>query len=89
MFAEENRIIKKITLALVLFFTWGTAIASHCPADAKAIDAGLSKATLSDEVRAQVTALRDKGMSEHNSGDHGAAEKSLAEAMRLLLINME
>ena len=81
--------MKNLIVALSLMLSSGAAFASHCPADAKAIDEGLAKVTLSDEIKAQVTALRDKGMSEHNSGDHSAAEKSLAEAMRLLLTNME
>ena len=81
--------MKKYIIASSLLLFSSVALAGHCPADAKAIDAGLSKVTLSDEIRSQVTALRDKGMSEHTAGDHGSSEKTLAEAMRLLLSNIE
>ena len=81
--------MKNIIVASILMFTSGFAVAGHCPADAKAIDTGLEKVTLSDEVRAQVVALRDKGMSLHDSGDHAASEDVMAEAMRLLLSNIQ
>ena len=42
---------------------------------------------LSDEVRTAVTDLREKGMAQHEAGDHRASEKTLAEAMRILLTN--
>ncbi|MBV1788219.1 hypothetical protein KQ940_09145 [Marinobacterium sp. D7] len=61
------------------------ALASHCPMDAKSIDAALTKMALSDEVKAQVQALRDEGMKLHEAGKHQDAEKSLAQAMRMLL----
>ncbi|HUF57382.1 MAG TPA: hypothetical protein VMM55_12560 [Thermohalobaculum sp.] len=64
------------------------AYASHCPADAEAIDAGLAAIEVSDEVRAEVESLRDEGMEQHEAGDHAAAEAALAEAMRLLLNNV-
>ena len=61
------------------------AYANHCPMDAEAIDAGLAAIEVSDEVRAEVEALRDQGMEQHEAGDHAAAEATLAEGMRLLL----
>ena len=81
--------MRKFLVALTFMLYSSVTLAGHCPADAKAIDAGLSKVTLSDEIRAQVTALKDKGMSEHSAGDHGSSEKTLAEAMRMLLTNIE
>ncbi|GGB80684.1 hypothetical protein GCM10011352_02980 [Marinobacterium zhoushanense] len=61
------------------------AFASHCPVDAKSIDAALTKMELSDEVKAEVQALRDEGMKQHEAGKHHDAEKTLAQAMRMLL----
>ena len=81
--------MKKTLFALILMSFSAVTMAGHCPADAKAIDDGLAKATLTDEIKAQVVALRDKGMSEHDAGDHGSAVNTLAEAMRILLTNME
>ncbi|MDP2620880.1 MAG: hypothetical protein Q8P46_12020 [Hyphomicrobiales bacterium] len=72
--------------ALALFAT--PALAFHCPMDAAAIDAGLAKASLTDAQKAEITALKDKGMAEHSSGNHDEAQKSLAEAMRKLLNDM-
>jgi len=73
--------------ALALFAT--PALAHHCPLDAKAIDAGLVKAAnLTAAQKAEIMALRDKGMAEHNAGNHAAAETTLAEAMRKLLNEM-
>ncbi len=77
---------KKLALvAATLLLTASPAFAHHCPKDAAAIDHALGVVSVSDEVKAQVTALKDKGMTEHKAGDHAAAETTLAEAMRLLL----
>ena len=79
--------MKLHTLATLLILASPSAFAGHCPADAKAIDEGLANMQLSDEVRAAVTDLREKGMAQHEAGDHRASEKTLAEAMRMLLTN--
>jgi hypothetical protein len=81
--------MKRLILACCMFGISTVSFAGHCPVDAKAIDEGLAKASLSDEIKADIASLRDKGMSEHKAGNHGTAEKSLAEAMRMLLTNME
>ncbi len=62
------------------------AFAHHCPLDAQAIDTYLAKASVGEKLKAEVVALKDKGMAEHNAGDHAAAEATLAEAMRKLLM---
>ena len=73
--------------ALALFAT--PALAFHCPKDAGAIDAGLAKASnLSAAQKAEITALKDKGMAAHSSGNHDEAQISLTEAMRKLLHDM-
>ena len=79
----------KYIVALTLVFYSSISFSGHCPADADAIDAALAKVTLSDDVRSQVVALKEKGLAEHGSGDHANSEKTLAEAMRLLLTNIE
>jgi len=70
-----------------LLLTASPAFAHHCPKDAAAIDHALGVLTVSNEAKTQVTALKDKGMSEHKAGNHAAAETTLAEAMRPLLNN--
>ena len=73
-----------LALAVVGLFT-SPALAFHCPADAKAIDAAMSKVQLDDSTRAQVQTLRDEGMALHEAGNHKEAVDKLSEAMRLLL----
>lgn len=78
--------LKQTVLATALVLLAATpAFAFHCPKDAAAIDHALGAVSVGDDVKAQVTALKDKGLAEHNSGDHGASQTTLAEAMRLLL----
>lgn len=76
---------KTILAAAVTLLMTVPAFASHCPADAAAIDAYLAKASVSDDLKAEVTALKDKGMEQHSAGNHREAEATLAEAMRKLL----
>ena len=61
------------------------AYAMHCPQDAAAIDHALGALEVSDEVRAEVQALRDEGMELHEAGNHEESEDTLSEAMRTLL----
>ena len=63
----------------------GTAMAAHCPLDAKAIDNGLAKLDVDAETRKEVEALRDEGMALHNAGNHAEAVEKLSQAMRVLL----
>ena len=78
--------IKQLVVAAVLgLASGGTALAAHCPADAKAIDQALPRSALSEADQAKVKALRDEGMSLHQAGDHRASEAKMAEAMRILL----
>ena len=73
-------------VALALFS--GPALAGHCPLDVKAVDDGLAKATLADDVRAEVQKLRDEGEALHNAGKHSESVNTLSHAMRLILSNM-
>ncbi|MDH3194958.1 MAG: hypothetical protein OEL78_01450 [Hyphomicrobiales bacterium] len=75
-----------LTAATAAFFLLAApALAAHCPKDAAAVEAGLSKSTLSDAEKAEISALKDQGMQLHNAGDHRASEAALADAMRRLL----
>ena len=80
--------MKRLTIAIVMFFFSSAAFAFHCPADAKAIDAGLAKANLSDDKKSEIMKLRDKGLEQHGTGDHKGAVDTLSKAMRLLLNSM-
>lgn len=79
--------LKKIIATTVLSLALsGVALAAHCPKDAKAITEGLANSNLSAAAKAEAEALRDKGMAQHNAGDHRAAEATLAEGMRKVLM---
>ena len=75
-----------VLATLLMSLAAAPAFANHCPKDAAAIDAYLSKAKVSDTLKAEVMALRDKGMALHDAGKHEEAEAVLAEAMRKLLM---
>ena len=81
--------MKKLIFAFVVFFFSSAAFAFHCPADAKAIDAGLAKASLSSDMKSEILKLRAKGMEQHSAGDHKGAVDTLSKAMRMLLNSME
>lgn len=65
------------------------ALAFHCPADVKAIDAALGKSTsLSAAQKADVKTLRDQGETQHKAGQHQEAVNTLSKAMRMILAPM-
>jgi hypothetical protein len=80
--------MKRLTIAIVIFLFSSATFAFHCPADAKAIDAGLAKANLSNDKKSEIMKLRDKGLEQHGTGDHKGAVDTLSKAMRLLLNSM-
>jgi hypothetical protein len=72
-------------IAVALAFAAGTALAYHCPADMKAIDAKLAtNPKLSDADAAKVKQLRADGETAHKAGKHDESVKLLAEAMKIL-----
>lgn len=81
--------MKRLIFASVIFFFSTVAFAFHCPADAKAIDAGLAKASLSDDQKSEIMKLRDEGLEQHGAGDHKGAVDTLSKAMRMLLNDMQ
>lgn len=77
---------RTMSLATAAFFALAApALAAHCPADAKAIEAGLSKTTLGAAEKTAISTMKDQGLQLHGAGDHRASEKVLADAMRRLL----
>ena len=80
--------MKSLTLsavALALALSSGTALAFHCPADMKKIDAALAKnPSLSSEQMSKVKELRATGEELHKAGKHGESVETLAEAMKIL-----
>ncbi len=80
--------MKQLIFAVAVFFFSSAAFAFHCPADAKAIDAGLAKASVSSDKKTQIMTLRTKGLEQHGAGDHKGAVDTLTKAMRLLLYAM-
>ncbi len=80
--------MKQLIFAIVVFFFSSAAFAYHCPADAKAIDAGLAKASLSSDMKSEIMKLRAKGMEQHSAGNHKGSVDTLSKAMRMLLNSM-
>jgi hypothetical protein len=69
----------------ILAFTTGTAMAMHCPADMKKIDAALAaNPKLSAEQMAEVKKLRAQGEEEHKAGKHAESVDTLGKAMKIL-----
>ena len=70
--------------ALVAMFAT-PALAFHCPVDIGKIDAALAaNPDISDEDKAKVTELRNKGEELHNAGNHQESVDTLAEALQIL-----
>ena len=64
------------------------AVAFYCPKNVKAINAAIAKSSLGAGDKANVKSLSDKGFAQHKAGDHRAAVRTLAEAMRTLVGSM-
>lgn len=77
--------MRNILIAAALALVAGTAFASSCPLEMKAIDAKLAtKPMLSEADAAQVKKLRAEGEATHKAGNHGASMKALSEAKKIL-----
>lgn len=75
---------KWITLTTLMAFS-GAALAFHCPADMKKIDAALDKKpTLSAAQMIEVKKLRTDGEALHKAGKHQESVDTLAKAMKIL-----
>jgi hypothetical protein len=71
-------------LAAALALASGSALAFHCPADMKAIDAAMPKAKLSEAQMAEVKKLRAEGESLHSAGKHKESVETLGKARKIL-----
>ena len=75
---------KLMTLIAMVVFS-GAALAFHCPADMKKIDAALEKKPAhSAEQLTEVKKLRADGETLHKAGKHQESVDTLAKAMKLL-----
>ena len=80
---------RTLALAVAALFAAGTAYASHCPKDIKAIDDAMKTAKLSDAQKKEVMAHRNKGEELHKAGKHPESEAELHKAMKTLKIEHE
>ena len=76
--------MKRTTLFFALTFASASALAFHCPADMKAIDAALPTAKLSAAQLADVKKQRADGEALHKAGKHQESVDTLAKAMKTL-----
>ncbi|MDP3515349.1 MAG: hypothetical protein Q8S20_21610 [Sulfuritalea sp.] len=75
---------KWMTLMALMAFS-GAALAFHCPADMKKIDAALDKKPmLSAAQMSEVKKLRTDGEALHKAGKHQESVDTLAKAMKIL-----
>ena len=76
--------LRSIIIAMALALASGTAFASSCPKEMKAIDAALPTAKLSDAQKAEVTKLRAEGEQLHKDGKHSESMAALGKAKKIL-----
>ena len=78
-------ILRTLAAATVVAFLAAPAMASQCPSMISQIDAALASTPgLSDDVKAEVVALRDKGEQLHDEGKHDQSVETLQQAMDLI-----
>lgn len=76
--------ISTLLMAATLALGSSTALAFHCPADMKAIDAALPKAKLDAGKMSEVKKLRAEGESLHKAGKHQESVDTLGKAKKIL-----
>jgi hypothetical protein len=77
--------LQQIIFAVVFALSSSAAIAFHCPADMKKIDAALAKnPKLSEAQLSEVKKLRADGEAAHKAGKHQESVDTLAKAMKIL-----
>lgn len=77
--------LKKLLFGTILLMTASAALAFHCPADMKQIDAALAeKPTLTAEQLAKVRELRRQGEEYHQAGKHQQSVDALGQAKEIL-----
>jgi hypothetical protein len=71
--------------AAAFLLSSGSALAFHCPADMKKIDAAMAKnPKLSADQMAEVKKYRAEGETLHKAGKHQDSVDTLAKAMKIL-----
>jgi hypothetical protein len=76
---------KLLSVAAVLAFASGAALAHNCPNEMKAVDAKLAtNPTLAAADMDKVKKLRADGETAHKAGKHDDAMKALGEAKKML-----
>jgi hypothetical protein len=77
--------IRNIVVAASLALASGAALAFHCPADMKKIDAALAtNPKLSAAQMTEVKKYRSEGEALHKAGKHQDSVDTLAKAMKIL-----
>lgn len=77
--------MKRFLLGAALALASATALAFHCPADMKKIDAALAKnPKLSAQQMSDVKKYRADGEKLHKAGKHQDSVDTLAKAMKIL-----
>ena len=77
----------RIALGVAMLAFSAGALAFHCPADMKKIDAALAKnPQLTKTQMDEVKKLRAEGEAYHKAGKHQEAVDTLAKAMKILKI---
>ena len=77
--------LKQIVTAAALVLASSAAMAFHCPADMKKIDAALAaNPKLSASQMADVKKYRADGEASHKAGKHQDSVDTLAKAMKIL-----
>jgi hypothetical protein len=79
--------MRKIFILLSTLLISTSALAFHCPADMKKIDAALAaNPKLTSEQMSEVTKLRAEGETLHKAGKHQESVDTLGKAMKILAI---
>jgi hypothetical protein len=77
--------VKRTALFAALAFATGTALAAHCPADMKKIDAALAtNPNLGASQLAEVKKQRAEGEALHKTGKHKESVETLGKALKTL-----
>ena len=77
--------IRNIVVAVSLALASGAALAFHCPADMKKIDAAMAtNPKLSAAQMTEVKKYRAEGEALHKAGKHQDSVDTLAKAMKIL-----
>ena len=77
--------VRTLAAATLVALLSAPALAGQCPALIGQIDAALAADPgLSDDVKAEVVALRDKGEQLHDEGKHDQSVETLQQALQML-----